>query len=262
MKNILIIDDEPALCQLMKIYLERCGQYHIDTVMTGHEGIKKASEFDYDAIVLDVLMPDLSGYETLKRIRLLPTGRGQVPVVAISARASLKEVFHMARIHSFLVKPFQTEHLKAILDSICGVSDAGEPTPAAEIAAPVKTETGTKKVLIAGMEKFMISKIQTYLQQLGYEVVTCFEDGDTLSLASESKPVLILYQFWEDAEKFNAAHLLTETLANAETQGIPCFVFCAKNVEIEASKEFPKERLLAYQDSRDLLNKLREHLPG
>ncbi len=260
MKNILIIDDEPALCQLMKSYLEKRGQYHVDTVTTGMEGIKKSAEFDYDAVVLDVLMPDLSGYETLKRIRALPSGRGQVPVVAISARASLKEVFHMARIHSFLVKPFQTEHLKGILDSICGVSD--EPAAAPNLAVPVQPELGAKKVLIAGMEKFMISKMQTHLQQLGYEVITSFEDSDALSLAAESKPALILYQFWEDPEKFNAASLLTETLVNPGTQGIPCFVFCAKNVEIEASKELPKDRLLAYQDSRDLLNKLREHLPG
>ena len=97
---------------------------------------------------------------------------------------------------------------------------------------------------------------------MGYEVVTSFEDSETLSLAAESKPVMLLYQFWEDAEKFNATQLLTATLADPNTQGIPCFVFCAKNVEIEASKELPKERLLAYQDSRDLLNKLREHLPG
>jgi len=261
MKNILIVDDEPALCQLMKTFLEKRGQYHVDTVTMGTEGIKKVSEFDYNAVILDVLMPDLSGYETLKRIRALPGGRGQVPVIAISARASLKEVFHMVRIHSFLVKPFQMDHLKGILDSICDVSD--DPAPAAvDITEPVRTESGTKKVLIAGMEKFMISKIQTYLQQMGYEVVTSFEDSETLSLAAESKPALLLYQFWEDAEKFNATHLLTETLANPNTQGIPCFIFCAKNVEIEASKELPKERLLAYQDSRDLLNKLREHLPA
>lgn len=260
MKNILIIDDESALCQLMKLFLEKRGQYHVDTVTTGTEGVKKASEFDYNAVVLDVLMPDLSGYETLKRIRTLPNERGQVPVIAISARASLKEVFHMARIHSFLVKPFQTEHLKGILDSICEITD--EPAPAADVLAPVQMEAGAKKVLIAGLEKFMISKIQSYLQQLGYEVVTSFEDNGVISLVTESKPVLILYQFWDDAEKFNAPKLLAETLANPSTKGIPCFVFCAKNVEIEASKELPKERLLAYQDSRDLLNKLREHVPG
>ena len=258
-KNILIIDDEPALCQLMKSFLEKRGQYHVDTVTTGTEGIKKVSEFSYDSVILDVLMPDLSGYETLKRIRTLPSGRGQVPVVAISARASLKEVFHMARIHSFLVKPFQMEHLKGILDSICEVSD--EPSPAAEAVLPVQTEAGTKKVLIAGMEKFMISKIETYLQQHGYQVLTSFEDNDVLNMAADSKPALILYQYWEDSEKFNAAHLLTETLANPSTQGVPCFVFCAKNVQVEASKELPKERLLAYQDSRDLLNQLRERLP-
>lgn len=260
MKNILIIDDEPALCQLMKLFLEKRGQYHVDTVTTGTEGIKKVSDFDYDTVVLDVLMPDLSGYETLKRIRAIPSSRGQVPVIAISARASLKEVFHMVRIHSFLVKPFQMEHLKGILDSICGVSN--DDTPSAGAAATIPKESAAKKVLIAGMEKFMISKIQTYLEQLGYEVVTSFEDSETVNLAAENKPALLLYQFWEDAEKFNAPHLLTETLANPDTQGIPCFVFCAKNVEIEASKELPKERLLAYQDSRDLLNKLRDHLPG
>jgi len=260
MNNILIIDDEPALCQLMKTYLEKSGRYHVDTVTTGAEGIQKASEFDYNTIILDVLMPDLSGYETLKRIRTLPGTRGQIPVIAISARASLKEVFHMARIHSFLVKPFQTEHLKGILGSICeGAENTAVGTTA--FAAPVKETVQSNKVLVAGMEKFIISKVQTYLKQMGYDVVTCLDDSDALNFAVEDKPRMIFYQYWDDAEKFNAVKLYRETLKHPEIENIPCRVLCPKNLEIEASKEFPKEKLLTYQDSRDLLNKLRDCLP-
>ncbi len=259
MKNILIVDDELALGQSMKLYLEKNGSYHVDTVISGLAGVKKASEFQYDALIIDVLMPDISGYEAVKRVRALPGGNGQLPVVAISARPSMKEVFNMAEIHTFLVKPFQMENLKNILDSLCG---GDTETPKTETALPEPVAgTGPKKILVAGMEKFMISKIQSYLQQLGFEVIVNYDESDTVSIAAANKPALILYQFWDDAEKFNASQLLSQTQANPGTHGIPCLVFCAKNVEFEAAKELPKDKLLTYQDSRDLLSKLRSHLP-
>lgn len=259
MKSILIIDDESALCQLMKMYLEKSGDYHVDTATSGLSGVKKATEKNYDALVVDVLMPDISGYETVKRIRGLGGSKSQIPVVAISARPSMKEIFHMAEIHAFLGKPFQMEQLKGILDSLCQTDSQPVKKTEAVEEAPAH---GPKKVLVAGMEKFMISKIQSYLEQLGFQVIVNYDESDTVSIAAQNRPALILYQFWEEADKFNASHLLTQTQSNPGTQNIPCLVFCAKNVEFEAAKELPKDKLLTYQDSRDLLSKLRSHLPA
>ncbi len=258
MKNVLIIDDEAALCQLIKAYLEKNGDYHADTATSGLDGLKKASEFGYDALLLDVLMPDISGFETFKRIRALPGTKGKLPVIAMSARPSMKDIFQMANIHAFLSKPFSMEQMKQMLDELCGLeTSAPAPVP---VAAPVPQ--GPKKVFVAGMEKFMISKVEEYLRQLGYEVVVNYDEHDSVSLATKEKPALILYQFWEESEKFNAVQLFKQTVANVSIQKTPCFVFCPKSGEFEAVKEIPKDKLLTYQDSRELLSKLRSHLPA
>ena len=43
----------------MKLYLEKSGEYHVDAVTSGLDGVQKASKFAYDAVVVDVLMPDI-----------------------------------------------------------------------------------------------------------------------------------------------------------------------------------------------------------
>ena len=255
MKNILVIDDEAALGQLIKIILEKTGDYHVDTATSGLEGLQKAAQFAYDAMILDVLMPDISGFETFKRIRTLPGPNGQLPIISMSGRPSMKDIFKMANIHAFFEKPFSMEKMKESLNTLCGVE-----TAKSEIQVHA-TPRDPKKIFLAGMEKFIMAKVEEYLKQLGYTVVVNYDEHDSVSLVAQEKPALILYQFWEESEKFNAVQLFKQTAANLSIQKTPCFVLCPKSGEFEAVKEIPKDKLLTYQDSRELLSKLRSHLP-
>jgi DNA-binding response OmpR family regulator len=61
--RVLIIDDEPSLTRLLKLMLERQGQYEVLTANTGKAGLEAAREFCPHVVLLDIVMPDLNGGE-------------------------------------------------------------------------------------------------------------------------------------------------------------------------------------------------------
>ncbi|MEG6566507.1 response regulator transcription factor [Thermoanaerobacterium saccharolyticum] len=113
MSKILIIDDEKEIADLLKDSLERKGN-NVLTAYNGKEGIEKAKEMP-DLIVLDIMMPDIDGYEVCRKIRDTVI----CPIVFLSARQS-----EMDRIKGFalggddyVVKPFSLKELLARIDA-------------------------------------------------------------------------------------------------------------------------------------------------
>jgi DNA-binding response OmpR family regulator len=81
--RLLLVDDSPKLCRMVREYLEPIG-YQVDVAHTGPEGLNRATTEDYQAVILDVMLPGLDGFEVLRRIRekslvpvLMLTGRGE-----------------------------------------------------------------------------------------------------------------------------------------------------------------------------------------
>ncbi len=89
MISVLYVDDEPALLELGKLFLERSGQFHVDTVTSAQEALHKIKFMSYDAIVSDYQMPEMDGIVLLKKIRaefsdlpfIIFTGKGREDVV-------------------------------------------------------------------------------------------------------------------------------------------------------------------------------------
>lgn len=113
MSKILIIDDEKEIADLLKDSLERKGNIVL-TAYNGKEGIEKAKEMP-DLIVLDIMMPDIDGYEVCRKIRDTVI----CPIVFLSAKQS-----EMDRIKGFalggddyVVKPFSLKELLARIDA-------------------------------------------------------------------------------------------------------------------------------------------------
>ncbi len=79
--RLLLVDDNPKLCRMVKEYLEPIG-YQVALAHTGPDGLAKALEGGFSAILLDVMLPGLDGFEVLKRLRAEST----VPVVMLTAR--------------------------------------------------------------------------------------------------------------------------------------------------------------------------------
>jgi DNA-binding response OmpR family regulator len=79
--KILIVDDDKKLCQLVADYLEPMG-YEVEAAHNGAQGLQKILEGDYLAMILDVMMPQMDGFEVLKRLRQ----ESDIPVLMLTAR--------------------------------------------------------------------------------------------------------------------------------------------------------------------------------
>jgi DNA-binding response OmpR family regulator len=79
--RLLVIDDDKKLCRLIRDYLEPMG-YAVELAHTGPEGVERAAGESWAAVVLDVMLPGLDGFEVLKRIR----AQSNVPVLMLTAR--------------------------------------------------------------------------------------------------------------------------------------------------------------------------------
>ena len=108
-KTILLIDDEIDIRKLTKIVLEGAG-YKVTTAFRGKRGIKKAKKGKIDLIILDVMMPDMDGYEVIKNLNQDKATKN-IPVVFFSAKTQKKEIEKGLSLgaRGYLTKPFDPE---------------------------------------------------------------------------------------------------------------------------------------------------------
>jgi two-component system response regulator CpxR len=115
MDQILIIDDDAALCELVTEYLEPLG-FQIESVHRGDEGVERALAGTHSIIVLDVMLPGLNGFEVLRRIR----AESRVPVLMLTARGDDVDRIVGLEIGAddYLPKPFNPRELVARIRAI------------------------------------------------------------------------------------------------------------------------------------------------
>ncbi|MEG0367914.1 MAG: response regulator transcription factor [Coprobacillus sp.] len=112
--KILIVEDEKAIAELMIMNLQRVG-YNCDYAPDGKIGADKVETQNYDLILLDIMLPEIDGYELMKYIE--PMG---IPVIFITAKGSVKDKvkgLHMGA-DDYLVKPFSIDELLARVESV------------------------------------------------------------------------------------------------------------------------------------------------
>ena len=117
---ILVVDDEPAMTRLLKLHLEATGLYEVRTEHRGLDGLQAASEFHPDLVLLDIVLPDISGGELAARLQQDPLLR-RVPVLFLTGTVSKREVEEhggMIEGHPFLAKPVEVEELLAAVRNL------------------------------------------------------------------------------------------------------------------------------------------------
>ncbi|HUQ91136.1 MAG TPA: response regulator transcription factor [Bryobacteraceae bacterium] len=129
--RLLVIDDDEKLCQLLRDYLQPLG-YAVDIVHRGDEGLKKAFEEQYAAIILDVMLPGLNGFDVLRELRR----RSDVPVLMLTALGEEPDRIAGLEVGAddYLPKTFSTRELLARLRAVLRRSIAtarkqAEPQP-------------------------------------------------------------------------------------------------------------------------------------
>jgi CheY-like chemotaxis protein len=106
-KQILVIDDEDSLRDLACICLEDLGGWETTGVASGQEGLLKATTHAFDAILLDVSMPDMDGFQCYEQLRQHPMTQ-TVPVVLLTAKVLPDDRARFAQmdIAGVITKPF------------------------------------------------------------------------------------------------------------------------------------------------------------
>jgi DNA-binding response OmpR family regulator len=121
-KRILVVDDEVALTRIIKLNLERTGNYEVRTENMGSMAIPAAKEFRPDLIFLDVMMPDMSGDEVAALLKEDPM-LSNIAFIFMTAIVTKEETQAMGTNiggNMFLAKPVKTEELIATIERVLG----------------------------------------------------------------------------------------------------------------------------------------------
>lgn len=116
MIKILVVDDEQKICEFVKAYLDREG-YKVTVAYNGKSAIENFEDVDYDLVILDRMLPDISGEEICKRIRK----KSETPIIMLTAKIEDEDRIEGFTLgcDDYLCKPFNVRELvlrvKAIL---------------------------------------------------------------------------------------------------------------------------------------------------
>src|SRR5436190_413951 len=159
--RILVVEDEPRLLRNLAKALREAG-YAVDTAESGDDGLFKAETYDYDAMVLDVMLPQLDGWEVLTRLRK----QKRTPVLMLTARDGPKDRVRGldTGADDYLIKPFDLDELLARLRALIRRS-AGQVRPTLN-AGDVVIDTRARSVLRAGQPVILTAREYAILEYL------------------------------------------------------------------------------------------------
>ena len=112
LKRILYFEDDSDMVELVRIILEREG-YQVEGVAEGHSGINLAQKNLPDVILLDLMLPDMDGWEIYRRLRI-DEATQDIPVIVVTAKAqSIDKVLglEIAKVDDYISKPFRPDAL-------------------------------------------------------------------------------------------------------------------------------------------------------
>lgn len=123
MKRVVCVEDEPEMIDLVRLILGRRGFYVIGA-NGGIEGLETVRREKPDLILLDLMMPDMDGWEVYQQIKADP-GLRSIPVIVVTAKAqSIDKVLglHIAKVDDYITKPFGPQELLESVEKILGMA--------------------------------------------------------------------------------------------------------------------------------------------
>lgn len=128
-KRVLCIEDHSEMIELIRLILGRHG-LEVDGAEGGREGLKAMQENPPDLVLLDLMMPDMDGWEVYRQIKANDHLK-EIPVIAVTAKAQgIDRILglHIAGMDDFITKPFGPKELVASVERVLGTSAEPEKT--------------------------------------------------------------------------------------------------------------------------------------
>jgi CheY-like chemotaxis protein/anti-sigma regulatory factor (Ser/Thr protein kinase) len=212
--DILVIEDDPSAVRLLREYLEGAG-YRVRVAATGETGISSASAKRPAAIVLDVLLPGIDGWEVLRRLKADEHLR-DVPVVIVTV-VEERDVGLALGAVDYLVKPIHREALLGCLARFVGTG-SGRDAP--------------RRVLVVDDEPASLDLIRGALEPEGVDVVTVVGGREALAWAEQGQLVdlVVCDLVMPDVDGFEVIAALK---GNSRTASLPIVVCTAHDLSAD-----------------------------
>lgn len=165
MEKILIVEDDAGISDFVKLELDHEG-FETCVAATGREALEKFESFEPDLILLDVMLPELSGLEVLRRIRK----NSAVPVIMVTARGETYDRVNGldAGADDYLPKPFEIEELLARMRAVLRRVNASSGTPSVLKNRDLIMSIESMKVTLKG-DELTLSKTEFMMLKLFLE---------------------------------------------------------------------------------------------
>jgi len=212
---VLVVEDDPAAAELLTRQLVGAG-YRTDVARTGSEALAKARELQPAAITLDIILPEVDGWEVMTRLKSDASTSG-IPVVVVSVVDNPELGLALGAIDYF-VKPVETKELIARLN---------------RFNLKEKTADGQVRVLVVDDEAANRNWLARALEPAGFTVLPASGGREAIDLAKSQKPDLVLLDLMmPEVTGFDVVEALR---ADPETRETPIMVLTATNLT-EADK--------------------------
>ena len=147
--RILIVEDEPEIVRFLTLELQHEG-YETESSPDGKSGLERALSGGFDLVLLDVMLPQMSGVEVLRRLRQ----ESAVPVIFVTARDAVMEKVNGLDLgaNDYITKPFHIEELLARIRMVLRTSDSSAQTSGTDTLTlgDLKIATASRQVMRAG----------------------------------------------------------------------------------------------------------------
>ena len=146
--RILVVDDEPNIVDVISMAL-RFHEFEVASAGTGADAIAAVDGFKPDLIVLDVMLPDMDGFEIARR---LGAERGRVPIIFLTARDATEDKVRGLTVggDDYVTKPFSLEELVARIRSVMRRTGAAEPASGRLVFEDLELDEDAHEVTRAG----------------------------------------------------------------------------------------------------------------
>ena len=123
--TILVVDDDRGIRHLVELFLKRAG-YTVITTGTADEGLAKIRDGDIDLVLMDIMMPEKTGYEAIKEIQA-DSSIASIPVIMMTARTVVERTSpqFLFRTYGFMTKPFTSQALIEQVENV--LTAVGKP---------------------------------------------------------------------------------------------------------------------------------------
>jgi len=204
--QLLLIDDDEAVHNILRHQLSRHG-YVIHSALSGKEGLEKASAEHYDVIVLDILMPEMDGWQVLQRLKSDPKTMG-LPVVLYTIIAD-KEKGYALGADDYLVKPISKSKLLATL------SNYRKPS--------------NNKVLLVDDDQHTLELIDAFLADMDFKLLKAQNGREGLDLLYQEQGVMVILLDLI-MPVMNGFEFIDEVRKHPEFSKIPIIVISAHDI--------------------------------